>query len=160
MGEFGSEPLYRWPSLIDDECTTICKTVFHELQDPVDVVLRAAFEAGMQARHNGPQRPGFVPVGPLPRPDAGWIQVPLGDASCQCDQHTLDICEFPQGFFGERHSAAVVVWFDPDLVQPKSKVDGNGRVAGLVMGQEAEFADAPFSRGSLAQRRQSGPALF
>ena len=114
----------------------------------------------MQARHNGPQRPGFVPVGPLPRPDAGWIQVPLGDASCQCDQHTLDICEFPQGFFGERHSAAVVVWFDPDLVQPKSKVDGNGRVAGLVMGQEAEFADAPFSRGSLAQRRQSGPALF
>jgi hypothetical protein len=26
-------------------------------------------------------------------------------------------------------------------------------VAGLVMGQEAEFADAPFSHGSLAQRR-------
>ena len=99
----------------------------------------------MQARHNGPQRPGFVPVRPLPRPIAGWIKVPLGDASSQCDQHTLDICEFPQGLFGERDSATVVVLFDPDLVQPKPEVDGNGRVAGLVMGQEAEFGDAPLS---------------
>jgi hypothetical protein len=74
--------------------------------------------------------------------------VPLGDASCQCDQHTLDVCEFPQGLFGERDSATVVVLFDPDLVQPKPEVNGNGRVAGLVMGQEAEFADAPLSYGS------------
>src|SRR5262249_16760420 len=61
-GQFGSEPLNRGPSLIDDECTTICQTVFHAHQYFIDVVLRTASKAGMQARHNGPQRPGFVPV--------------------------------------------------------------------------------------------------
>jgi len=60
---------------------------------------------------------------------------------------------FRKALFGKRHAATVVVLFDPDLVQPKSEVDGYGRVAGLVMSQEVEFADAPLSHGSLAPRR-------
>ena len=147
-GKFGSEPLYRGPSHSHYERTAICKAVLHALTNLADVVLRATFKAGVQARHYDIQRPNFVPVSPLPLADAGRVEMLLGSTSCQRDQHTLDIRALLQGLRGECHAATVVVRLDPNLLQPQSEGKGNSRVAGLMMRKEVELARSSFDHGS------------